>query len=320
MFQHILVPLDGSPLAEQALPVAAHIARQMKIPITLLQISSMSIEYGPYFSQAGMVREAIIEEELAHARTYLQTLAQSPLLAGIATQSEALPGIAPASILSYVDAHPIDLVIMCSHGFSGLKRWLLGSVASQVGKHCTVPVLIVRAEQALSRDTAAKLRVLVALDGSSFAEAILEPAINLVATLAGPSQGTLHLTQLLQLPTNEDEFVYKQAGIDLAALRKSAVLAAGQYLQKVVEQLQHGIAAQRDVHVTWTTEECQDIAGTLLHMAEHGDSRGYNLLALTTHGHNALQAWMVGSIAERVLHEAHLPLLVVHPPQSRFIH
>ncbi|GER90671.1 universal stress protein UspA [Dictyobacter vulcani] len=317
MFQHILVPLDGSSLAEQAVPIAARIARKMHSSIVLLRVSSLNIEYGPYFSQAGLMRGAMIEDELARAQSYLENIAQSQLLAGIDTSIATVPGIPTISILSYVDANAIDLVIMGSHGWSGLKCWVLGSVTSHITRHCAAPVLVVREDQQLCQDESAPLRVLVALDGSPFAEAILEPAITLTSALVAPYQGTLHLTQLVQLPTCEDELIYMQTNLDLDEVRKATVLAAGQYLQAIVARLQDGLASQLKVNITWTTEECEDVATTLLQIAAHGDASGKdtgcNLLALTTHGRNFLQRWAVGSVADRVLHENQLPLLIIHP-------
>lgn len=317
MFQHILVPLDGSSLAEQALPIAARLARKMRSSIVLLRTSSLNVEYGPYFSQAGLMRGAMIEDELARAKSYLENIAQLQMLAGIETTIAAVPGIPAISILSYVDANAIDLVIMGSHGLSGLKLWMLGSVTSHVCRHCTAPVLVVREDQHLCQDESSPLRVLVALDGSPFAEAVLEPVIHLTSALTAPYQGTLHLTQLVRLPTYEDELIYRQANIDINTMRKSAVLDAGQYLQAIEAKLQDSLATQLKVNITWTTEECEDVATTLLHIAEHGDASGKttgcNLLALTTHGRNFLQRWTIGSVADRMLHENRLPLFIVHP-------
>src|SRR6266576_5329505 len=96
------------------------------------------------------------------------------------------------NILSAVDTRNIDLVVLCSHGYTGMTRWVLGSVAEKVARHARVPVLILREGGPLPAgphpDITRPLRALVALDGSAHAKAALEPPASLIAALAAPHQ------------------------------------------------------------------------------------------------------------------------------------
>lgn len=106
---------------------------------------------------------------------------------------------------------------MCHHGETGFKRWALGRMAQKVARHSSVPVFLLREGDPepleLHTDATHPLRALVALDGSSLAEAILIPAAHLVATLASPAQGALHLTRVVQLPTAHHD---NERDVDLA--------------------------------------------------------------------------------------------------------
>lgn len=129
MYQRILVPLDGTTHAERALPVAARIARASGASMVLLQVADAPVEYGALSKYPS----PITKENLAVERTgdsgYLATVAESDELQGIEITTEVLAGAILPTLISAVQAKGIDLIVMCSHGDTGLKRWMLGSVA-----------------------------------------------------------------------------------------------------------------------------------------------------------------------------------------------
>lgn len=106
----------------------------------------------------------------------------------------------------------------------------------------------------------------MALDGSPFAETALHPAAALVAALSTPATGELYLTQLVQLPTLEEEMEQGRLGIDVD-IRQSMLRHAGEYMEAVREQL-HRKIADSHVAITWSVEECKDIAEALINSAE----------------------------------------------------
>lgn len=341
MFQRILVPLDGSPRAEQAIPVAARIAHTSGGTLVLLQVAGIPLEYEPalyasYVAQTPFYAQELLNAELAKARYYLVDLAQSEHLTGISTETEVRSGAAAPAILEFARAQQIDLIVMCSHGRTGFMRWALGSVAQKIAWHSPVPVLVLRegnfehAERLA--EAAHPVRALVALDGSPLAEAALVPAAQLVTALAAPAQGALHLAQVVTLPMLLSEQDYKQhdgeSAVESEAFnnnsgraRKQALQEAIGYLSTVADNLRNSWAVAPGLKVTWSVTVNEDVADTLIRMAELGEEtgtykvQGCDLIAMATHGRGGLQRWMLGSITERVLDGTKLPLLIVRPQE-----
>lgn len=218
---------------------------------------------------------------------------------------------------------PIDLIVLCSHGETGFKRWAVGSVAQKVARHSPVPVLILREgnrEHAkLYTDTLRPLRALVALDGSPLAEAALVPAAQLVAALAARAQGALRLAQIVKLPTIHDQHDDKQSDIDE---REHILHEATTYLSAVADSLCSGLAGELGLKATWSIAVNDDVADALIRMAELGEEtgtyqvEGCDLIAIATHGRGGLQRWTMGSVTERVLDGTKLPLLIVRPQEQ----
>ena len=188
MFTRILVPLDGSTRAERAIPVAARIARAAHGTVVLVQVATIPFTYSPYLGSAAYADKAI-EADLNETERYLNTLANSEALEGIKTTTTALFGSAASAILSTASSYNIDLIIMTSQGKTGMKRWMLGSVAQKIARYSAMPVLVLHEKGPLVGPHLDNrpLRALVPLDGSALAKAALEPAVQLVAAIAGPT-------------------------------------------------------------------------------------------------------------------------------------
>src|SRR5260221_11098070 len=206
MFRRILVPLDGSARAEQALPLAARIARASGGSVMLLHVLTTPRELGPSLGQAALQHE-VIDAAIAGATTSLSQAAQAHSLAGVETKGAVLSGPEALTILATAKEQQSDLILIASHGATGFKRWALGSVAQQVARESPVPVLVLRESGTVpSSAYPDKTRPLhtvaavVALDGSALAEAAILPAAHLVAALAAPAPGSLHLTRGVQRP------------------------------------------------------------------------------------------------------------------------
>lgn len=140
-----------------------------------------------------VIAETANDATVAIEQYYLESIRHSEGLADIHTETEALVGQAAATILFLLDVRPFDLVVMCSHGYSGLKRLVMGSVAEKVARHATVPLLLLREEgpglaQAQSGGPSS-MSVLVPLDGSVRAEAAIGPAAQLIEALSAPARG-----------------------------------------------------------------------------------------------------------------------------------
>jgi len=324
MFKHILVPLDGSTLAEHALPVAARIARATGGSLLLVQVSPQPIDYSGGW--APMMTGEIIEAEMDGATDYLKAVAASQLLAGIETRTEVSIGLTAQYLIAVTEDHESDLVVLCSHGRTGLTRWALGSVAHSLVHQSAVPVLVLRQDQAIAPSSngekARPLCTLVPLDGSQLAEAALSPTAHLTAALSAHAVGALHLIQVVKpFPATVEEGVVSE-------LNEGALQRARTYLATVAERLQATVKDFK-LAVTYSVELGTDVASTLVSLAEHGrkgiphDETGAyrgigpcDLIAISTHGRGGLERWVMGSVTDRVLNTTKLPMLTVRPPKK----
>lgn len=320
MFSRILVPLDGSQRSEQALTLAARVAQASHGSIVLLQAVGIPAEYGTYtygsyVAQTPILTQEVLDTEQAQAQAYLSNIQQSESLAGIQTETKVVVGTAAATIEDLAEEEKVDLIVMSSHGDTGFKRWVLGSVAQKVARHSDIPVLVLR-QDGTTPDTPFPDRLrplrsivaMVALDGTTFAEAAIEPAAGLVAALSAPAQGTLLLTRVIHAPaaaTNSDA-------------ESKALEEAQTYLNGVVEAHMK-LAEQYKVALLTSVVSGEDVAEALIRAAEQGEeadgkrlSGGSDLIAITTHGRSGLQRMTMGSVTESALGATKLPLLIVH--------
>jgi len=322
MFKRILVPLDGSTRAERAIPVAARIARTSGGTVILVHAVNVAIGFWPSLAGEATSVQSAFEADQAAAEEYLAAIKQAPELAGITTETRVLSGPVSEAILAVAESSQADLMVLCSHGYTGMTRWALGSVAEKVARYALVPVLVLReagpVPAGLHPDATRPLRALVALDGSVLAKAALAPAASLIAALSAPAQGTLHLVRVVKPvipdreekdPEEQEHFLYK----------------AKRYLSSTVEQMRAGlvapVVANLKLPITWSVVIDPDVAAGIVRVAENGeDAEGAgvfgrcDVIAMATHGRGGIQRWAMGSITERVLHATRLPLLIVRPP------
>ncbi len=325
MFKRILVPLDGSKRAERALHVATRIARAFGGSVMLVQVVNAPIEFWPDLVAEPDLVQSVIDTGQTSAQKYLTGIAASPELEGIKIETIILFGPTAPTILSVAHSYHADLIVLCSHGYTGMTRWVLGSVAEKVVRYASIPVLVLREEGPVPAgphpDATRPLRALVALDGSTLAKAALEPAASLIAALAAPAQGTLHLVRVVQ-PTNSGG---KEQNLDEGDKSEQLLHKAKQYLSSTVEHMREGLVAPAvanlELPVTWSVAVDTDVAEGIVRVAENGeDAEGAgvfgrcDVIAMATHGRGGIQRWAVGSITERVLNATKLPMLIVRPP------
>lgn len=145
MYRQILVPLDGSELAEGAIPHAAELAKAFEARVTLLSV----IEAVAVYPQPGVVGPVVsvsmdVQDEVAEVTEYLDKVADKLRQDGIDVLRVVREGDAAAQICDYAKLNRVDMIIMSTHGRSGIQRLVYGSVAEHVLHHATVPVLLVR--------------------------------------------------------------------------------------------------------------------------------------------------------------------------------
>jgi nucleotide-binding universal stress UspA family protein len=316
MFKRILVPLDGSERAEQAIPVAARIAHATAGSIVLLQVVEQATEYDMYPAQLTIAASQEVETAVTKATDYLTSVMQKDELEGVGIQIEVLTGAVAPMIATFAQSTSADMIVMCSHGYTGFKRWFLGSVTDVVTRSATVPVLVLREGGILPTDmfqNGGSLHALVMVDGSPLSEAVIEPTAHLVAALASPAQGTLHFLRIVDFPATYG-YGKSQAGFSMEFIGHEEQ-AATAYLTSLMEHLQKGSVAHLNLALTASVIASSDVAHSIIEASESTDD-SYALLAMSTHGRSGWKRLVIGSITQRVMHSTKLPLFVVHPQQS----
>jgi nucleotide-binding universal stress UspA family protein len=141
----VIVPLDGSKVAESILPHVIELARAMQLKVVLLQtftLKQIIYTYKDYIPDF----DALERSSKSGASRYLEEKEQQLKQAGIDVSSVAAEGEAAETIIELANGSPDSVIAMCTHGRSGVKRWMLGSVTEKVVRHADNPVLAVRAE------------------------------------------------------------------------------------------------------------------------------------------------------------------------------
>lgn len=319
MFRHILVLLDGSGCAELALPVAARLARATGASLTLLRMMTLPSDFVWSKLEPPFRDREILTMEMRNASTYLKGKAWEMEVAGIPVQTHLLPGLALQHMHAFIEEQGVDLIVMCSRGQIPFRRRAQRSMAWQVLQESSVPVLVLQEtfgqEGTLSFQGARPVRIMVPLDGSVLAETALPPAADLSAALSAPSRGTLHLVSVLPFSS------FSEVEETSPSLAQRAWNNRWAYLQATSQALREGIIGRSNLSVTTSVLTHPDVAEAIVHaaaMKRHGVETDHaeavcDIIALTTHGCSGLRHLRVGSTAERILQETHLPLLVVHP-------
>ncbi|HEY6411284.1 MAG TPA: universal stress protein, partial [Ktedonobacteraceae bacterium] len=221
--------------------------------------------------------------------------------------------------LSAAQSLHANLIVMCSHGYTGFKRWTLGSIADKVTRHSSIPVLVLReGGPVLATADHQPVRVLVPVDGSTLSETVVEPAAYLAAALAEATsqQGALHLLRVVDLPTSGGKFK-SDAHID-TGLKEQVTHEDEEYLATLVHRLsEDGDLAHLDLAVTRSVEADPDIAEAIVKKSEQDT---FDFIAIATHGRGGVQKWALGSVAGRVLHATKLPLLIMRPQVIQTTH
>ena len=301
MFKHLLVPLDGSSLAESVLPVAACLAETLHTEVTLLHVIERDAPTEVHGARhlhtpdEAQVYLAVIRDRAFAADRVVHTHVHTVEVKDVAR-----------SIVDHTGEFAADVIVMCAHGESGLRRRLFGSNAQQVVALGRTPVVFVPAHIA----PFACHRILVPLDG----EADHEQGLRAAAWLAAASQAALHL--LLVIPTR-DKLKGEQAATGkllphtMTALLHMSQDSAEEYLRDHLQALrERGLAATAEIA---RGDEVAAILGAV-HRTE------INLIALGTHAKTGFDAFWSGSLTPQLLERTAVPVLLVRAdsgPPSR---
>lgn len=286
MLRSILIPLDGSQLAERALAYATAISVPTAARLILMR--------------------TIGEGDEGTAARYLSDIADELRGRGFVCVT-VTPRGAPARWIAAEAGVGVDLVAMSTHGRSGPSRWLFGSVAESVVASSPVPVLVERAWQPIRRElfVSDQPTLLVPLDGSSFAECALDSA----AALAEDLGAELVLLRVQQAATEllHDEFGRTIAYLDELDDRSTTV--AAEYLEGLVGRL---TKRWPDVSIHTDVQFGEPAAC----IAEAASTTGAALVFMATHGRTGVRRAVMGSVAGQVLEHGDTPLVLIRPTTS----
>lgn len=300
MTTRILVPLDGSSLAEQALACAMTLAWGMPAELVLLRAIWIPPDVLEILDKDTVELNAIVAQLEAEANSYLGTLVEQLRDAGLSARPIVRRGPAAETIVDYAGQVAIDQIIMATHGYSGIKRWTHGSVAERVLQTARAPLLLVRvSEQNVASDwqqPARCRRILVPLDGSSVAEQILPT----VTTIAQALSGELIL---FQVPiAHVSGWMTGEWYLPVQGVLETAEEDAQVYLSRVADTLMgQGLAVA-------TATAIGSVASCII---EYAEVNQIDLIAMCTHGRTGMARWALGSIADRVLRAGSTPILLV---------
>jgi nucleotide-binding universal stress UspA family protein len=301
MFRRILAPVDGSSFSEQGLPYAAHAARGADAELDLLFVH---VRYAPVSAEMTIIDE--IEEwevqQKQQEAQYMDTLAARMTHDyGVRARAHTVDGAVVTAVEWAVREWDSDLVVLTTHGRAGLERAWLGSVADSLLRHLDVPVLLIRPKDADAEPgDAARVEyrhVVIALDGGELAERALEPAL----ALAGPT-ASLTLLRVVTPPSSISSPYLPHAARLTKQETERREAEARAYVDRVAERLTAAGQVADGVVVSGAHE-----ASAIL---EYARTENADLIALTTHGRGPVTRLLMGSVTDKVVRAAEVPVLV----------
>jgi nucleotide-binding universal stress UspA family protein len=286
MFKNILIPLDGSPRANVALPLARTLARDLGASVTLLRVVDWPA-----------VHEN--NEATVAASDKLRRIADELGASGLAVEALVRHGEAAEEILEQCRAQHADLILMRTHGRGGLERALLGSVTQQVLKGSHVPVMVLRAG---GRHISHIRKLLVPVDGSPGGAVALGAALRLAQSCGAG----LKLLQVAVPISTQVYMTYEFGGFDSIdpAWDEQAFAAATTYVNGLVKRLQGS-----KVHVEGQTTLTPDVAATIVDVA---DKTSADLIVMSTQALTGPARALLGSVSDAVVRHARCPVLLLH--------
>lgn len=304
-FASIMVPLDGSPLAERALPLGLDLTERARGRLRLVLVHQSP---PPPVDKAAArlavkVELAVRRAERAYLRATQARLARTAPKGRV--RGVTLTGPVGDALAGYVSELGIDLVVMATHGRGGFERAWLGSVADRLVRTLEIPVLLVRARSEPAVEAGPGGPVLVPLDGSPRAEEALGPAVAL-ARLWDAEVQLIQVVRPVMLATDP--------GLPVPSTYDEAATGIGKniaqdYLDDIAEEVRAlGVRASANAVLGWGA------ADTLLELAVPGR---VGVLALATHGRGGLRRVALGSVADKLVRAASVPVLVCRPPGRR---
>jgi nucleotide-binding universal stress UspA family protein len=296
MYTRILVPLDGSATAEAVLPYAEAFAAGFKTSVELMSVIDIGAMTTHLAADKAPHLDTIIATEEKNSASYLENVAK--IFSRFPTECRIVRGHPAEAILETTSEDRDTLIAMATHGRSGAKRWLLGSVAEKVLRGTTNPLFLVRAAAAKASPQRIINSIVVPLDGSSLAEQIL-PTVSIWAQALDVE---VTLIRAFEFPASAyygSEFYLP----DYDAFREKARKEAAVYLKEKADSL---------IGAGVRTVSTRTIEGPAAdEIISYARTEPRAVIAMSTHGRSGVQRWILGSVTEKVVRHGDDPVLVV---------
>lgn len=301
-FQRLLVPLDGSRLAEAAVPPAIRVALGTGAPVTLLHV----IEAAP----PGTVHGEFHLATAADAAVYLERVRARVAAAGVSVTihvHDRPERDVTSAIIAHAEEFQVDLIVLASHGSGGIRGFLFGRVARQVVRRGRIPALMVQVHEGDDPDQPFTCqRIALALSGAPEAEAAVQPAVR----LARATGATMHLIAAVPTATTLPAERAAVATLLPTAAREMLDLeaeATRDYLNRLAAAIEH-----QGVRATYAVVRGDPARATVA----EAHRMAADVLALATHAQEGLRGMWSGSVGAKILAQFRRPLLLVPAPES----
>jgi len=315
MYRTIMVPLDGSPFGECALPLALSMARRSGATLQLVLVMpppGMIYTETPLFIDGTFEQEVHEHQRAGHVAYLERTVKKLKETAPVAIQTILLEGDVPILLRQQAMRGGADVVVMTTHARGPAGRFWLGSVADDLVRKLPMPVLLVRPGEACTafEPEPQPRTILIPLDGQPLAEQVIEPAVTL-GSLMDASYTLLRIIHPV-LPA-----VYPMEGAGMTQVAQSLIdrieVLQNQLRNEAEEYLEKIAAGLRERgHRVLTRVEVEDRpALAILQQAPMAD-----LVAMSTHGRHGLSRLFVGSVADKVIRGGNVPVLIYRPVEA----
>jgi len=298
MYERILIPLDGSSLAEIVLPYAEELSVKFGAELILASVSE------PEVPEVNHVYRSYLEDLTEKVQRQLSAQGTEKKAR---VSIEVLMGKPATEILQYADGNNVDLIAMASrggsHGGPGEGKWLLGNIASKVLQAADTPILIIRAAASSAALQQKRLfkKILVPLDGSEMAEAVV-PYMEALARPLNAQVILFHVLELAPVPVLMApgiQFAYPPVTPEQEARRAVSGLA---YLEGVEKAL-----TEKGIYCSSQTSS----GSPAVEILNYTEANAIDLIAMSTHGRSGIGRWVFGSITEKLLQAGSTPILTI---------
>lgn len=292
MLKKLLIPLDGSLIAERALKTAVALAAGVADHELIL----LRVIEAPISLLSKTVSKKVRQQQCDRGQNYLRAIRQSYMKFDVKIQPLVIEGDPASVIIDTAVAENVDLIVMSTHGRSGIARWMFGSVAEKVLQSVPCPIMTIRSEDIPSN-------ILITLDGSMTAGQSLKPGFEIAHRLQAKIT-LLRVLDSLEEHYEEGLSAFKKPYIHPYRFYKSFNKLAHHELEEVISEYKEGVPT-----IYFALKEGHPAEGIL----EYAENHQIELIVMTTHGETASNRWEYGSVTEKVRLKATCNMLVIRP-------